>query len=149
MKLSENFTLTELCKSQTADRKGIVNAPNSDAIFALQLLCDNVLQPVRNQFLIPYTPSSGYRCVELCEAIGSSALSQHAKGEAADFEVPTIPNIEVAQWIASHLIFDQLILEYYSGGNTGWIHCSYTEFNNRREILTLNEQYGYRVGLHN
>ncbi len=109
----------------------------------------NILQPVRNHFGKPYTPSSGYRSVELCLAIGSSEKSQHAKGEAADFEVPNVSNMEVAQWIVSNLDFDQLILEYYSGGNTGWIHCSYKESGNRKEVLTLSKAHGYKEGLHN
>ena len=32
MQLSQNFTLAELTKSQTAERKGIKNVPNSEAI---------------------------------------------------------------------------------------------------------------------
>ena len=147
MKLSDNFSLVELCKSQTAERLGIENNPNADAIASLRELATNVLQPVRNHFSIPYTPSSGYRSVELCLAIGSSEKSQHAKGEAADFEIPNVSNMEVAQWIAYNLMFDQLILEYYSGGNTGWIHCSFVDGINRKQILTLNKKHGYRSGL--
>ncbi len=147
--LSENFSLQELTKSQTAIRKGIDNNPTADHIAALGHLAMNILQPVRNHFGKPYTPSSGYRSVELCLAIGSSEKSQHAKGEAADFEVPNVSNMEVAQWIVSNLDFDQLILEYYSGGNTGWIHCSYKESGNRKEVLTLSKAHGYKEGLHN
>lgn len=146
--LSENFSLEELTKSQTALRKGIDNNPNADHISALRDLAMNILQPVRNHFGKPYTPSSGYRSVELCLAIGSSEKSQHAKGEAADFEVPNVSNMELAKWIVSNLDFDQLILEYYTGGNTGWVHCSYKESGNRKEVLTLSKASGYREGLH-
>tara|TARA_R100001460_G_scaffold56465_5_gene96104 strand:- start:4728 stop:5177 length:450 start_codon:yes stop_codon:yes gene_type:complete len=149
MILSENFSLEELTKSQTALRKGIDNTPNADHIASLGNLAMNILQPVRNHFGKPYTPSSGYRSVELCLAIGSSEKSQHAKGEAADFEVPNVSNMELAQWIVSNLDFDQLILEYYTGGNTGWVHCSYKESGNRKEILTLSKAHGYKIGLHN
>ena len=148
MMLSENFSLEELTKSQTAMRKGIDNNPSADDIAALGNLAMNILQPVRNHFGKPFTPSSGYRSVELCLAIGSSERSQHAKGEAADFEVPNVSNMELAQWIVSNLDFDQLILEYYTGGNTGWVHCSYKESGNRKEVLTLNKAHGYREGLH-
>tara|TARA_B100000424_G_scaffold53031_1_gene37980 strand:- start:657 stop:1106 length:450 start_codon:yes stop_codon:yes gene_type:complete len=148
MMLSENFSLEELTKSQTALRKGIDNNPNADHISALRDLAMNILQPVRNHFGKPYTPSSGYRSVELCLAIGSSEKSQHAKGEAADFEVPNVSNMELAKWIVSNLDFDQLILEYYTGGNTGWVHCSYKESGNRKEVLTLSKASGYREGLH-
>jgi len=71
-------------------------------------------------------------------AIGGSSLSQHTRGEAADFEVPGVPNLEVARWIRDNLVFDQLILEFYRPGqpNSGWVHCSYRIDRARREALT-------------
>jgi hypothetical protein len=90
--------------------------------------------------------SSGYRSPELCVAIGSSLDSQHAKGQAADFEVPGIDNYDLARWIEDNLDYDQLILECYTGGNTGWIHCSYVE-HGRAESLTYNKTDGYVHGL--
>lgn len=147
MKLSPHFTLDELLKSQTALRKGIFNTPSEAHIEALRLVCLNILEPVRTQYGIPYSPSSGYRSPELCIAIGSSISSQHAKGEAVDFEVPSISNLEVAGWIVGNLDFDQLILEHYQGGNTGWIHCSYKSEGNRKEVLTYDRINKYRKGL--
>jgi zinc D-Ala-D-Ala carboxypeptidase len=147
MKLSPHFSLEELVKSQTAVRKGIPNTPSEGHIEALTNLCMNVLEPVRTHYSIPYSPSSGYRSPELCIAIGSSIESQHAKGEAADFEVPSVSNLEVASWIVDNLDFDQLILEHYEGGNTGWIHCSYKLEGNRNEVLTYDSKRGYRKGL--
>ena len=47
MKLSRNFSLSELIKSDTAIRRGIDNNPNADQIEKLKLLCENILQPVR------------------------------------------------------------------------------------------------------
>ena len=147
MKLSRNFSLNELIKSQTAVRLGIDNTPSDDEVGKLQELCRHILQPVRDHYAIPFAPSSGYRSVELCKAIGSSSKSQHAKGEAADFEVPSISNLEVAGWIAGNLDFDQLILEHYEGGNSGWIHCSYKTEGNRKEVLTYDRKNKYRKGL--
>jgi zinc D-Ala-D-Ala carboxypeptidase len=136
MKLSKNFSLDELTKSQTALRMGINNEPTPGDLYNLSQLCDNILQPVREHFGKPVTVSSGYRSVALCEAIGSSAKSQHAKGEAADFEIMGIDNKEVAVWIRDNLDFDQLILEFYKDGepSSGWIHCSYSD-NNRGSVL--------------
>ena len=111
MNLSKHFSLAEMTKSQTAVRKGIPNNPTEEHIEAMKLVCEHILEPVREQYGIPFTPSSGYRSGELCIAIGSSVNSQHAKGEAADFEVPTISNMELAGYIAGKLDFDQLILE--------------------------------------
>ena len=50
MNLSRNFTLQELIKSDTAIRLNIDNNPNGDQIDKLKQLCENVLQPVRDQF---------------------------------------------------------------------------------------------------
>ena len=98
MNLSRNFTLQELIKSDTAIRKGIDNNPNSDQVEKLKALCENVLQPVRDQFgRVKVT--SGFRSPELCVAIGSSLTSQHSKAEAVDFEVLGVDNAEVADWV--------------------------------------------------
>ena len=126
MNLTRNFSLLELTKSDTAIRRGIDNEPNADQIDKLKALCENILQPVRDHFgRVKVT--SGFRSVELCTAIGSSANSQHAKAEACDFECPGVDNAELADWIHRELTYDQLILEFYKPGepNSGWIHCSW------------------------
>ena len=137
MKLSKNFSLKEMTASQTAERKGINNNPNDDQITALQKLCENILQPVRDHYATPVTVSSGFRSEELCVAIGSSVNSQHAKGQAADFEIFGTPNAELAKWIVENLDYDQLILEFYTPGepNSGWIHCSFTTDQPRKQFL--------------
>ena len=145
MQLSKNFSLAEMVKSQTAERKGIPNEPRNNHVEAMKLLCENILQPIRDEFG-SFVVSSGYRSPELCIAIGSSIDSQHAKGEAADFEVAGLDNYKLAKWIEENLPFDQLILECYTGGNSGWVHCSYVE-NGRGETLTYNKQNGYVHGL--
>jgi hypothetical protein len=137
MKLSENFTLDELTKSQEAIRYGIDNEPNDEQIINLILLCKNILQPVRNHFKMPVSVSSGYRSVPLCVAIGSSPSSQHTRGEAADFEIFGIHNKDVSDWIVQNLDYDQCILEFWNPNdpNSGWIHCSYSDNNNRKQYL--------------
>ena len=139
MQLSKHFTLEEFTKSMTAQRKGIDNTPGSGDIKNLEDLCYEVLEPIRNHFDKPVTITSGYRSEALCEAIGSKKTSQHAKGQAADFEIYGIPNIKVAYWIQNNCDFDQLILEFYSptDGSKGWVHCSYNEKgSNRKQVLT-------------
>ena len=136
MNLSRNFSLQELIKSDTAIRKGINNNPNSGQIEKLKDLCENIFQPVRDHFgRVKVT--SGFRSPDLCIAIGSSVNSQHAKAEAADFEVIGTDNAELADWIYKNLNFDQLILEFYTPGepNSGWIHCSYTPDQPRKQFL--------------
>ena len=72
MRLSKNFSLSELTKSQTALRMGINNEPTPGDLYNLHLLCDNILQPLREHYGRPVTISSGYRSEDLCVAIGSS-----------------------------------------------------------------------------
>ena len=135
MQLSDHFTLSELTKSSTAERRGIDNEPGPSEIESLILVCDQILEPVRNHYGIPFAPNSGFRGLELNQAIGSSNTSQHVKGEAVDFEVPGIPNKDVALWVMENCEFDQLILEFYKEGipDSGWVHCSYImEGDNRK-----------------
>ena len=138
MKLSKNFSLAEMIKSQTAERKDINNNPNEDNIENLQRLCEHVLQPVRDHYGKVVSVSSGFRSPELCVAIGSSTTSQHASGQASDFEIYGVSNKELADYIADNLDFDQLILEYWKPEepNSGWVHCSYKGADsNRKEYL--------------
>ena len=137
MQLSKNFSLQELIKSQTAERKGIDNTPSPEHQENLKLLCTSILQPIRDHFSRVVSVSSGYRSPALCEAIGSKTTSQHARGEAADFEIFGLSNKTLADYIDSELHYDQLILEYWkeSDPNSGWVHCSFSAGNNRKQYL--------------
>ena len=145
MKLTENFSLNELTKSQTAERKGIDNTPSTEHQENLKSLCEMILQPIRDHFGQVVSVSSGYRSPELCVAIGSSTQRQHAKGEASDFEIFGVSNKELADYIDQNLDYDQLILEYWKGEdepNSGWVHCSYTNGNNRKQYLRAYKENG-------
>ena len=137
MSLTKNFSLIELTKSQTAERKGIDNTPSPTHQDNLKSLCTFILQPIRDHFSRVVSVSSGYRSPELCTAIGSKITSQHAKGEAADFEIFGVSNKELADYIHEHLDYDQLILEYWKeeDPNSGWVHCSYSQNHNRKQYL--------------
>ncbi len=145
MKLTENFSLNELTKSQTAERKGIDNTPSAEHQDNLKSLCEMILQPIRDHFGQVVSVSSGYRSPELCVAIGSSTQSQHAKGQASDFEIFGVSNKELADYINENLDYDQLILEYWKGEdepNSGWVHCSYTNGSNRKQYLRAYKENG-------
>ena len=144
MKLTENFSLNELTKSQTAERKGIDNTPSAEHQENLKSLCEMILQPIRDHFGQVVSISSGYRSPELCVAIGSSTKSQHARGESADFEIFGVSNKDLADYIDENLDYDQLILEYWkeSDPNSGWVHCSYTNGSNRKQYLRAYKENG-------
>lgn len=147
--LSANFWLSEMVKSQTAERHGINNWPTTEEqVDKLGLLATNILQPVRDHYGIPFSPNSAYRCLELNRAIGSKDHSQHVKCEAVDMEVPGVSNYDLAYWISQNLEFDQLILEFYRSGvpSSGWVHVSWIPEGRRRQMLTINGG-GAKVGL--
>ena len=144
MELSKNFTLNELIKSQEATRLGIDNTPNEEQIKNLKILCEKILQPLRDYYGMPLSISSGYRSAALCEVIGSSAKSQHTKGQAADFEIFGIPNKEIADFIVENFDYDQCILEFWNENepNSGWVHCSYSLNANRKQYLKAEKLNG-------
>tara|TARA_R100001463_G_scaffold89571_1_gene144328 strand:- start:7 stop:492 length:486 start_codon:yes stop_codon:yes gene_type:complete len=140
MQLSKHFKLSEFEKSSTATRLGIKNKAGSGEIKNLTDLCYAVLEPVRAKFEKPIMVTSGYRSEELCVAIKSSKTSQHTKGQAVDFEIAGVSNLQLAIWIENNCDFDQLILEFWKedeGANSGWVHCSYNEGSNRKQVLTF------------
>lgn len=139
MQLSTHFTLAELVHSDYALRHDIDNTTSDPAIVAaLTALAVNILEPVRARFGA-FSPTSGYRCLELNNAIVGAAGSQHMNGQAADIVIAGATRFELAQWIEASLEFDQLILELYTPGqpNSGWVHCSYVGHGrNRKQSLT-------------
>ena len=149
MKLTQNFSLSELTRSQTATRRGIENQPNDEQLANLVALCECVLQPIRDHFGKSVRVSSGLRVPELNAANGGSTTSDHCRGMAVDIEVPPVDNLELARWIeGSGLAFRQLILEYYDGTpDSGWIHVSYDPADNKRQVLTATKRGGKTVYL--
>ena len=138
MQLSENFTMAEFIKSDTAKREGIDNTPQGEHLEAAKHLFENVVQKVRDHFG-PTTLNSGYRSPELNQAVRGSKTSQHCNGEAADIEVRGVANADLANWIVDNLDFDQVILEFYTPGqpSSGWVHVTYkADGSNRNKTLT-------------
>tara|TARA_B100001057_G_scaffold488345_1_gene572537 strand:+ start:3221 stop:3691 length:471 start_codon:yes stop_codon:yes gene_type:complete len=149
MQLTKNFSLREFTKSQTAERMGIDNTPPEEIIPKLSFLATQILEPLREKIDTPILITSGYRCPELCEAIGSKPTSQHTKGEAVDIEAIGMSTLNLAEMIINHFDFDQVILECYRKGdmNSGWVHCSLISGENRQEVLTYTKAKGYEKGL--
>jgi len=135
--MSQTFSIRELTYSDTAIRLGIDNTPTDEILINLQNVVQFILEPISNNFNSQIVITSGYRSPALCQAIGSSATSQHAFGMAVDFEILGIPNKEVSDWIVNHLDFDQCILEFWKPeeANSGWVHCSYKSLGNRKMYL--------------
>lgn len=144
MNLSANFTLNELIKSDTAIRLGIDNTPDETVTENLRLLCEKVLQPVRDHYGKGVKVNSAYRSPESNAAVGGSKTSDHCKGMAADIEIPGVANADLAQWIMDNLEYTQLILEFYTPGipDSGWVHVSYDPNNLKKQELTATKVAG-------
>lgn len=128
------FSITELCKSNTADQLGIDNTPTQDVIDNLQTLIEAVLDPLREWYNKPIYINSAYRCKALNEAVKGSKTSDHARGCAADISVYSKKeNKKLFNYIKDNLEFDQLICEK----NYSWVHVGYRKNNNRKQVLYL------------
>ena len=145
MRLSKNFTLKELTRSNTALRLGIDNEPSKEGIYKLRLLATELLQPIRERLSAPIRITSGYRSPELSAVIGSSENSQHCRYEAIDCQFikrGKMDNLKIYKALIDlDIDYDQCILEF--GGATldrdsecpDWIHISWKMSDNRRQTL--------------
>lgn len=134
----KNFKLSEFFISSTADKNGIKNEPSLDARATIErninLLVDNVLDPIRDKFRAPVIITSGYRCPQVNKLVGGVNNSQHMSGCAADFHIKGFTYLMMRQVflnIYNTMEFDQLI--YYRRKNI--IHVSYVENGNRHEAF--------------
>lgn len=132
------FTIQELTRSSTAEKKNIDNTPNETVVENLTKLVDNVLDPLRIAYNNPINITSGYRSEALNKAVNGAKTSQHLKGQAADIYVSGGKE-EIKKLfdliIELDLPFDQLIDEK----DYSWVHVSYNENNNRKQILHLKQ----------
>jgi uncharacterized protein YcbK (DUF882 family) len=147
MNLTTNFSLVEMVKSETALRHGLDNTPGEVEIENLRVLCEKVLQPVRDHYGRGVKVNSGFRHPEVNAAVGGSKTSDHCKGQAADIEIPGVPNAELAKWISENLQFTQVILEFYTPGvpDSGWVHVSYNPADLKKQQLTASRVDGKTV----
>lgn len=112
-RMTRNFSRREFTRSDTADKLGVSNMPDTDeqmqTLHVLALGMEQVRSVCGNRAV---TITSGFRCKVVNEAVGGVPTSAHALGCAADFTVAGMSARETALEIAaSHLVFDQLILE--------------------------------------
>jgi len=147
MKLTENFSLHELTKSETASRRGLDNTPSSVETANLKVLAEKVLQPVRNHYKRGVHVNSGFRHPDVNAAVGGSRTSDHTRGQAADIEIPGVANADLAIWIRDNLKFTQLILEFYTPGipDSGWVHVSYNPADLKCQVMTAYKKDGKTV----
>jgi len=144
--ISKHLTLEELTYSETAIKLGIVNVPNQLQTENLKTLALKVFEPVREHFGVPIHISSGYRIMNLNQAIKGSITSQHCRGEAIDIDMKgdKVTNAQIFNWIKDNLKYDQLIAEFPKNGNPEWVHVSYSK-ENRQQTLVAKKINGKTV----
>ena len=149
MKLTANFSLAEMVKSDTALRHDIDNIPDDEQLANMVALCENVLQRVRDHYGMGVKVNSGFRHPTVNAKVGGSKTSDHCKGMAADIEIPGVANADLAKWIVDNMNFRQVILEFYTPGvpDSGWVHVSYNPADNKKQVLTAAKQGGKTVYL--
>jgi zinc D-Ala-D-Ala carboxypeptidase len=134
---TKNFQYWEFVSSETAVRHLIKNIPNEAQWKSVELLCQKVLQPIRDKFG-ELKISSGFRNPILSALIGSSTSSNHCRGEAVDIEAVSdkVTNLMLLEFINNNLIFHELIAEFFvkDEPHGGWVHVA---FRNNSKIKTL------------
>ena len=150
-KISKHISHKEGVYSITAKRLGLNNKPNSYALVNMQVLAENVFEPLREWVGGPIKINSFYRGEALNKAIGGSSRSQHCQGRAIDIDdsYKHKTNAEMYNWIKDNLDFDQMIWEFGTDENPDWVHISYvSEEENRKRCLKaarVNGKTTYKV----
>ena len=143
MKISDHITYREGVKSNTARRRGIENNPNEDELKNMELLANEVFEPLRKWVGGPIKVNSFFRSEELNKAIGGSTRSQHCQGQAMDIDdtFRHKTNAEMFKYIKDNLDFDQIIWEFGDEENPDWVHISYVspERNRNRCLKAVRE----------
>ena len=146
--ISKHISDKEGVYSITAIRRGINNTPNEEQLHNMQLLADEVFEPLRTWVGKPIKVNSFFRSPELNKAIGGSSKSQHCHGQAIDIDdsYGHVTNAEMYEYIKEHLDFDQMIWEFGNDKNPDWIHISYVSASkNRNRCLRAYRKNGKTV----
>lgn len=118
--IPQYFTLDELTKT---DYRYSRNVPDFRSVENLSVLCQFLLDPLRQQINRPIVVSSGYRSEEVNRIVGGVCNSLHLFGKAADISCRTIPPKELFSIIKDNFVFTELGL-YYS-----FVHVAYDPSN--------------------
>ena len=125
--ISEHISYKESTHSNTATRRGINNIPDDEQLANMELVAEEVFEPLREWVGGPIKINSFFRCPKLNKAIGGSSKSQHCEGRAIDIDdtFRKASNADMYNYIKDHLEFDQLIWEFGDNKNPDWVHVSY------------------------
>ena len=143
--ISKHISDKEATFSRTALRLDIQNQPDEDQLYYMQLIAEEVFEPLREWVGKPIKINSFYRCRQVNKAIGGSMKSQHCKGQAIDIDdiYGHKTNSQMFKWIKKNLDFDQMIWEFGDDKNPNWVHVSYVSpEENRNRCLKAYKEDG-------
>ena len=143
--ISKHVSYKEGMYSRTAMRLDIDNNPNENQMDNMEIIADEVFEPLRSWVGGPIKINSFYRSPELNKAIGGSTKSQHCQGQAIDLDdtYGRATNAEMYGFIKKYLDFDQMIWEFGDDDNPNWVHVSYvSEKENRNRCLKAYKEKG-------
>lgn len=143
--ISKHISYKEGVRSSTALRLDIDNTPSDYQMSNMQVLAENIFEPLRKWANGPIMINSFFRSVELNRAIGGSSKSQHCEGRAMDIDdtLGNKTNAEMYEYIKNNLDFDQMIWEFGDDKNPNWVHVSYvSEESNRSRCLKAYKENG-------
>ena len=149
--ISKHISYKEGVYSNTAIRVGINNDPNDEQLENMELIANEVFEPLRVWVGGPIKINSFFRSPELNTAIGGSGKSQHCKGQAIDIDdtFGKATNAEMYHWIKENLDFDQMIWEFGDDENPNWVHISYVSPRENRNRCLLaykeNKKTKYKI----
>ena len=145
-RLSEHFTLAEMCKTSAKTQDG--NIPSHVHIENLRRLC-SWLEMLRSEWNRrygegddPIVINSGYRSEAVNKAVGGVSGSNHLTGCAADIRVAGIEQLVRYATILldisdeSQEDFDELLLERSPRGGY-WLHFAVRPSGNRRKVRLI------------
>ena len=143
--ISKHISYKEGVYSTTATRLHLDNTPNDEQLNNMELVAEEVFEPLRVYVGGPIKINSFFRSPELNKAIGGSGKSQHCRGQAIDIDdtFGKATNAEMYHWIKDNLDFDQMIWEFGDDDNPDWVHVSYVSpEDNRNRCLKAYRENG-------
>ena len=143
--ISKHISYKEGVYSTTATRLHLDNTPNDEQLNNMELVAEEVFEPLRVYVGGPIKINSFFRSPELNKAIGGSGKSQHCRGQAIDIDdtFGKAANAEMYHWIKENLDFDQMIWEFGDDDNPDWVHVSYVSSeDNRNRCLKAYRENG-------
>lgn len=136
--ISKHISYSEATKSQTAVKYRKDNTPDASQLEAMKYIAETVFEPLREHFKKPIAVTSFFRSKPVNVLLGGATNSQHCKGEAMDLDADVLgglTNADIFYFVKDNLVFDQLIWEFGSDKQPGWVHVSCKKAKNRKQLL--------------